>query len=56
MYDEENGLGSWHHKGWMKTSLTLKTLLLGYDVIFMYIDMLAFHDPFKAIDPRLTSQ
>lgn len=49
MVDGAGKFGTWFLKGWLKTSLTLKVLLLGYDVMFMDIDMVVFQNPLHAI-------
>lgn len=49
---DNNGVfSSWYLKGWMKTSITLKALILGYNCMFMDIDMVIFKDPLLFLQP-----
>ena len=51
LLDERGAYGSWYIKGWMKTSATFKAILLGYDCMFLDIDMVALKNPLMAIQP-----
>ena len=58
--DEEHGgqnlddYQTFLHIGWMRPALTLKTLLLGYDILFLDVDQIVFKHPFSGIWPETT--